>query len=75
LIRFDTSLDPDITVALRMDQTNTNVLDYYLLPLIDMTTEKLRMAEDNGIILDTYRFENLDFFLGMAEQVKLKVAI
>jgi DNA invertase Pin-like site-specific DNA recombinase len=75
LIRFDTSLDPDITVALRMDQTNTNVLDYYLLPLMDMTTEKLRMAEDNGIILDTYRFENLDFFLGMAEQVKLKVAI
>jgi hypothetical protein len=36
--------------------------------------EKLRLAEENGAHLDTYRFDNLDFFFGMAEQVKIRLA-
>ena len=31
-VRFDTSLAPDITVAVRLDQANQTALDYYLLP-------------------------------------------
>ena len=31
-IRLDTSLRPDITVAIRMDAGNQAALDYYLLP-------------------------------------------
>jgi len=57
-----------------MDPTNEKTLDYYLLPLIDISRERLRLAEDNGAILDTYRFETLDFFFGMAERVKIKIA-
>ena len=34
--------------------------------------ENLRIAEANGIYLDTYRFDTLDYFLGMAERVKLE---
>lgn len=68
LIRFDTSLAPDITVALRMDAENRSVLDYYLLPHLDLTFEKLLLAEDNPVSLDTYRFETLDFFFGMARR-------
>ncbi|MGE0677213.1 recombinase family protein [Pseudolabrys sp.] len=59
-IRLDTGLRPDITIAVRMDEMNERILDYYLLPRIDIYEEKLRLAQDNGIHLDAYRFETLD---------------
>ena len=74
VVRLDAGLKPDITIAVRMDATNEAIRDYYLLPGIDMTWENLRMAEDNGVYLDAYRFETLDFFLGMAERVKIQEA-
>ena len=40
-IRLDHGLCPDITIAVRMDQANEGVKDYYLLPSIDMTREHL----------------------------------
>jgi hypothetical protein len=30
------------------------------------------VAEENGIYLDAYRFETLDYFLGMAKRMKLE---
>lgn len=74
LIRFDTSLAPDITVALRMDAENSNVLDYYLFPHLDAIFERLLLAEDNPVNLDTYRFDNLDFFFGMARRSRIPEA-
>jgi DNA invertase Pin-like site-specific DNA recombinase len=75
LIRLDASARPDITVAVRMDAMNEGIRDYYVLPAIDMTWENLRVAEANGIYLDTYRCDTLDFFFGMAERVNLEEAI
>ena len=72
LIRLDASARPDITIAVRMDAVNEGIRDYYLLPCIDMTWENLRVAEANGIYLDTYRFDTLDYFFGMAERVNLE---
>ena len=63
-----------VTVAVRMDAANEQVRDYYLLPALDMTWENLRVAEENGLHLDAYRFETLDYFLGMAERVKIQEA-
>src|SRR5439155_12138330 len=74
LIRLDEGLKPDITIAVRMDATNEGVCDYYLLPGIDMTWENLRLAEENGVHLDAYRFETLDYFLVMAKRVKIQEA-
>lgn len=74
VVRLDASLKPDITIAVRMDATNEGVRDYYLLPAIDMTWENLRMAEENGVYLDAYRFESLNYFIGMAERVNLQEA-
>ena len=74
VIRLDEGLKPDITIAVRMAATNEGIRDYYLLPGIDMTWENLRIAEENGIYLDAYRFETLDYFLGMAERVNLEEA-
>ncbi len=52
----------------------TPFTDYYLLPALDMTWGKLRMAEENGIYLDAYRFEALDYFYGMAERSRIEEA-
>jgi hypothetical protein len=70
-IRFDVGLWPDITVAVRMDEPNQNALDYYLLPRIDMTAPRLRLAQDNGIRLDAYRFESLEALFSLAARAEL----
>jgi DNA invertase Pin-like site-specific DNA recombinase len=70
-IRFDTGLWPDITVAVRMDQLNREGLDYYLLPRIDMTESRLRLAQDNGVLLDAYRFETLDSLFDLTARATL----
>ena len=75
MIRLDASARPDITIAVRMDATNEGIRDYYVLPAIDMTWENLRVAEANGIYLDTYCCNTLDYFFGMAERVNLEEAI
>ena len=72
LIRIETGLNPDITVAIRMDSVNQSPLDYYLLPSIDLEFERLRLAEENGVFLDTYRFDDLGFFFGMSERVEMR---
>ena len=74
LIRLDAGLKPDLTIAVRMDATNEGIHDYYLLPGIDMTWENLRVAEENGVYLDAYCFQTLDYFFGMAERIKIKEA-
>jgi DNA invertase Pin-like site-specific DNA recombinase len=70
VIRLEQGLKPDITIAVRMDSTNEGIRDYYLLPAMDMCWDNasLRMADVNGIYLDAYRFESLDYFFGMAER-------
>jgi len=75
VVRLDEGLKPDITIAVRMDATNEGIRDYYLLPAIDMTWENLRIAEENGVYLDAYRFETLDYFFGMAERIKIQEAV
>jgi hypothetical protein len=68
-IRFDSSLNPDITIAVRMDRPNRQPLDYYLLPSLDMTLPRIRLAESNGLSLDAYRFDTLDRLFDMAVHV------
>ena len=74
IVHLDAGLKPDITIAVRMDATNEAIRDYYLLPGLDMTWEHLRIAEENGVYLDAYRFETLDFFFGMAERANIQEA-
>ena len=76
VIRLDEGLKPDITIAVRMDSTNEGIRDYYLLPAIDMCweNENLRMAEENGVYLDAYRFENLDYFFAMTQRKQIEEA-
>jgi DNA invertase Pin-like site-specific DNA recombinase len=69
LIRVDAGLRPDITVVARMDSENREALDYYLLPRLDITFERLMLSEDNPVSIETFRFDTLDFFFGMARRI------
>lgn len=73
-IRLDTGLVPDISIAIRMDELNEAPLDYYVLPCIDLAASRLKLAEHNGLSLDAYRFDNLDFFFAMCARVKFAEA-
>ena len=70
-IRLDTGLAPDLTVALRMDGANEAVLDHYLLPRPVLDTNRIRLADRNGLMLDAFRFETLEFFFAMAERARI----
>jgi hypothetical protein len=73
-IRLDAGLRPDITVVLRMDMANHAVLDYYLLPRIDMAMAKVRLREENGFSLDAYRCDSLESFFYLAARTRLRMA-
>nr|WP_274383277.1 recombinase family protein [Pinisolibacter aquiterrae] len=73
-LRFDAGLEPDITVAVRMDAGNLRPFDFYLLPRFDIGGRKLNLAEDNGLGLDAYRFETLDLLYDLATPMRVTEA-
>jgi len=73
-IRLDSGLHPDITIALRMDTGNRAVVDYYLLPRLDIAAAKVRLREDNGFSLDAYRFDSLESFFHLAARTRIRMA-
>jgi len=73
-IRLDNSLSPDISVAVRLDSDNKNLLDYYLLPRIDFGPSRISLAEQNPVEFESYRFESLDYLYDMAARTRLRVA-
>jgi len=74
VIQIDQRLAPDITILVRMDAENQQPTDYYLLPIMDIATPKLLLCEANGAHLDTYQFDNLDYFAEMAARRKVEAA-
>lgn len=73
-VRFDTSLAPDITVAVRLEHENKAPLDYYLLPHLDFGQPRLSLAERNPAEFESYRFDTLDYLYGMAERARMRRA-
>lgn len=74
--RFRVSEDhaADIHIVVRMDPSNQQPSDYYLLPTIDLDLPEFRLAEFNGASIDTFRFESLEYFLAMARVARVEVA-
>lgn len=71
-LRFDTSLAPDITCAVRMNSSNTQPMDHYLIPRLDMGAWPQRLGEDNGGLIDGYRFETFQSFAELAARTPLE---
>ena len=58
-----------------MDSTNREARDYYLLPWIDVgQASQLKLAEDNGLYLDAYRFESLDPLFYLSRRFQFRAA-
>jgi DNA invertase Pin-like site-specific DNA recombinase len=72
LVRFEEAHRPDITIVARMDEANHGIKDYYLFPALDQVALRLRLAECNNALLDTYRFDDLGFFYALAERVSIE---
>lgn len=74
-VRFDGGLRPNLTIVARMSEDNVGIHDYYLLPWLDMgAASNLRLAPENGILLDAYRFETLEAFFDLTRRAPLKAA-
>jgi hypothetical protein len=73
-VRFDTSLLPDITIAVRLDADNQQAVDYYLLPRIDFCLPRLSLFEHNAAELESYRFDTLHYLYSMAERTRVRWA-
>ncbi len=74
LIRFGNHAKPDLTLMVRMDASNIEPEDYYLLPHLDVTDSQLRLGQHNGAAIDTYRFATLTYFMAMAVRERIEVA-
>ena len=72
LVRFEESHRPDITVVVRMDETNRTIKDYYLFPALDHLALRLRLAKCNEALLDAYRFDDLSFFYALTERIAIE---
>ena len=71
-LRFAESLNPDIIIAARLKPGNEDILDYYLMPRIDVLRERLNLKPHNGLIWDVYRFQNLNFFMELARRARVE---
>jgi len=71
LFRRQIRRQADFTMIVRMARNNEDIQDYYLLPGLENTGGRLSLGLRNGTYLDGYRFESLDFLVGLASRVKL----
>lgn len=71
IVRFDTALKPDITIAVRMEPDAQSIRDYYLLPAIDVWSEQLRLGDYNEQGFDAYRYEDLSMLVYLGRRVPL----
>jgi DNA invertase Pin-like site-specific DNA recombinase len=74
-IRLDSGLRPDITIAVRMASDNLAAQDYFLLPWLDVgATPNLRLAPENGVLLDAYQFDTLEAFFELTRRTPIRAA-
>ena len=75
LIRFEAGLNPDITVAARMQKNNTEILDYYIIPHMAVSEKILKLNKYEHFFWEAYRFDNLDFLYKLIGYMPLKQVI
>ncbi|MBL5906127.1 recombinase family protein [Serratia fonticola] len=71
-VRFDRTLLPDISIAVRMDISNKYPIDYFIFPSIDNLYTELSMKETNIQYLDFYRFDTLNILFNLLRRTNIK---
>lgn len=63
----------DMMLYPRLDSTNKYIVDYYLIPALDILSDSITLHEDNGFIPELYRFDNLERLEMLLERTQLEV--
>lgn len=74
-IRFDLGLRPDITIAVRFNEHNDDINDYYIFPALEFLNDPLKLSEENTGILDSFRTDTLDYMLNLSVNIPLEKAV
>jgi hypothetical protein len=80
LQRWRVHFDParyaaDITVAIRLDDSNETELDYFLLPRLNFGLSRVQLSERNAAEFECFRFDDLDFFYGLAQRTDVRTGL
>jgi hypothetical protein len=67
-MHFDARFLPDITVAVRLDQTNALTPGYHLPPYLDVGRPRIRLANQNLIAFESHRLDSHDGHYGVARR-------
>jgi DNA invertase Pin-like site-specific DNA recombinase len=70
-IDFANATPADVSIVVRLGIDNETVLDYYVFPLTELIGKTIRITEHNQLALDTYRFDDLDFFLELCKKTTI----
>ncbi|MFT4273937.1 MAG: recombinase family protein [Pantoea sp.] len=65
VVRLDRSLNPEISIIARMNSLNTEPVDYYILPSIELIEQELKLKDNNNILFEMYRFDDIKPFFNM----------
>lgn len=71
-VRFDSADSADITIVVRMDESNSSEFDYYILPRVEIDFGMLRLADENGWRVDAYRSDSLDPLFALAARTSVE---
>ncbi len=61
IVKFERDKNPDFTVAIRLNPDNKTIHDYYVISRFDMEDLETKLGELNGFLLDSYRYDNIDW--------------
>ncbi|EIO7469448.1 recombinase family protein [Salmonella enterica subsp. enterica] len=71
-IKFNVLHRCDVMIFPRLDSANNSVVDYFIFPAIDSLHSDLTLHENNGFILNLYRFEDLSCLENLVKRTKLE---
>jgi DNA invertase Pin-like site-specific DNA recombinase len=68
-VRINERLKADLTIVIRMAESNKSIRDYYIFPRIDIPANKFKLAKDNPLSLDAYRHDTLELFYALCARI------
>lgn len=74
IVRLERSLTPDISIVMRMNDSNTEVVDYYILPHLEKIENMLDLKESNSFLLELFRFDDLQILMNLLSPYPMRVA-
>jgi len=74
IVRLNRSLNSEISIIARMNSLNIEPVDYYILPSIDFFENELKLKDNNSLLFEMYRFDDItDFFNMLSTDDKDKI--